>query len=93
MFDFPKNHLIPMDPYAPKDSCNFFHWLFKNFAMGFIAFVNRFKPRKEITLIEKMSETIIFNKILESLGKKAQFENMIDIFTILLIKITSICNF
>ena len=58
-FDFPKNHLIPMGPYAPKDSCNFFHWLFKKFVMGFIAFVNRFKPKKEITLIEEGKGTII----------------------------------
>ena len=52
------------------------------FAMGFIAFVNRFKSRKKITLIEEMSETIIFNTILKSLDKRAQFENIIDIFIV-----------
>ena len=92
-FDFPKNHMIPMGPYAQKDSCNFFHWLFKKFAMGFIAFVNRFKQRKEITFIKERSGTIIFNMILDSLGKRAQFENMINIFAILLTKIANICNF
>ena len=63
------------------------------FAIGFIAFVIRFKSRKEITLIEEMNETIILNTILNSLDKRAQFENIIDIFIVLLTNIASICNF
>ena len=85
--------MILMGPNALKDNCNFFHLLFKKFAMGFIDFVNQFKPRNEITLIEEGSGIIIFNTIPDSLGKRAQFENIINIFAILLTKIASICNF
>ena len=90
---FVENHLIPMGPYTPKDGCNFLYLLFKKFAMGFIAFVNRFIPRKEITLIKERSVSIIFNTIPDSLGKRAQLENMINIFAILFTEIVSICNF
>ena len=49
-FDFPKHHLISMGPNTPKDNDNFFfHWLFEKFAMGFIVFINQFKPGNEIT--------------------------------------------
>ena len=39
-FDFPKHYLIPMGQNTPKDNDNFFHWLFKKFAMGFLFFIN-----------------------------------------------------
>ena len=91
-FHFFKHHLILMCPNTTKDNSNFFHWLFKKFTMGFIVFINRFKPGKEISFM-KESRIIIFNTLPNSLDKRTKFKNMINIFATYIIKTACECNF
>ena len=81
-----------MGPNTPNDNSNFFHWLVEKFAMSFIVFINQFKQGNEITFVNERSRIIIFNTIPNSLDKRTRFKDVINIFTTLITKITSIYN-
>ena len=82
-----------MCPNIPKNNNNFFHRLFEQFTIGFIVFINQFNPRKEITFIKERNRTFILNTIPNSLNKRTLFQNVINIFTILIAHMTNVCNF
>ena len=62
--------MVYMSPNIPKDDTNFFHRMFENLTISFIVFIDKFKPRKEITFMKERSETILFNAIPNSLNKR-----------------------
>ena len=73
-FDFLKHHLILMYPNIPKDNNNFSIGCLKSLQWVFIVFINRFKPRKEVTFIKERSRTIIFNTLPNSLDKRTNLK-------------------
>ena len=85
--------MVSMSSNIPQDDINFFHRMFEKFTIGFIVFIDQFKPRKEITFIKERSGSIILNTIPNSLNKRTKFKQMINIFTTLIAKIAGICNF
>ena len=92
MFNFPKNNLVSMGPNIIKDDSNFYLKMFGKFSIDFIVLINQFKPRKKIPFIKEGSRTILFNPV-NSLNKRTMFKNMINVFTILIVKIARVCNF
>ena len=93
MFNFLKNNLVSMGPNILKDDSNFYLKMFGKFSINFIVLINQFEPRKKIPFIKEGSRTIIFNMVLNSLNKRTMFKNMINVFTILIVKIAHVCNF
>ena len=85
--------MISMISNIPHNYANFFYRVIEQLAICFIVFINHFQPRKEVPLIKEWSETIIFDQIPNTCNKRTFLKDMINIFNIMIIKITHIWNF
>ena len=89
---FLKQNLISMILYISQDDGNFFHRMLEKLKVNFIIFINCFNQIQEIAFIKERLMIVIFNTIPNFLNERTTLKNMVNIFTIMVIEITFVCN-
>ena len=78
--------------YISQDDGNFFHRMLEKLKVNFIIFINCFNQIQEIAFIKERLMIVIFNTIPKFLNERTTLKNMVNIFTIMVIEITFVCN-
>ena len=77
-----------MSPNIPHYYANLFHRVIEKFTIDFIVFEAPFYPREEVSFMEEQSGIFKLNTVPNSLNKCAFSKPMINIFNILIAKMT-----